>query len=99
MSTEAGVRGQSLVSDRGQTVVPKEVREALGVRPGTSLRWTVKDGVATVRPMPEDPIEASIGALEHLGISTADLLAERQQDKEKEETETEEQLRRWRSSP
>jgi len=87
-----------MVSDRGQTVVPKEVRQALGVKPGTSLRWTVEDGVATVRPMPDDPIEAAIGALEHLGISTADLLAERQEDKAKEEAETEEQLERWRSS-
>ena len=87
-----------MVSDRGQTVVPKEVRRALGVKPGTSLRWTVEDGVATVRPMPDDPIEAAIGALEHLGISTADLLAERQEDKAKEEAETEEQLERWRSS-
>jgi len=98
MQAASKVRGRSLVSDRGQTVVPKEIRQALGLKPGTSLRWTVENGVATVRPMPDDPIEAAIGALEHLRVSTADLLAERQQDKEKEEAETEEQLRRWRSS-
>jgi AbrB family looped-hinge helix DNA binding protein len=98
MPADSKVRGKSMISDRGQTVVPKEVREALGVKPGTSLRWTVENGVATVRPMPDDPIEAAIGALEHLGLSTADLLAERRADNEREEAETKEQLQRWQSS-
>ncbi len=99
MKISLGVKAQSSVSERGQTVVPKEVRDALGLKPGTSLTWSVEDGVATVRPMPEDPIEASIGALEHLKVKTADLLEERQADKKREERETEEQLRRWRSTP
>ena len=98
MKTSIGVRASSSVSERGQTVVPKEVREALGLKPGASLTWSVEDGVATVRPMPDDPIEASIGALAHLKVSTADLLHDRLADKLHEEKETEEQLRRWRST-
>ena len=86
------------MSERGQTVVPKEVREALGLKPGSSLTWSVEDGVVTVRPMPDDPIEASIGALQHVQVSTSDLLAEREEDRTQEEKETEEQLRRWRST-
>lgn len=80
-------------------MVPKEVRLALGLKPGTHLRWSVEDRVATVRAMPDDPIEAAIGALEGLGVSTSDLLAERRQDRDKEELETEGNLRTWQSTP
>jgi len=98
MRITTAVSGNSALSERGQTVIPKEVRQALGLKAGANLTWTVIDGVATVRPLPEDPVEASIGALKHLKVSTADLLADRRADLEKEDAETAEQVRRWRST-
>ena len=41
----------STLTDKGQTTVPLEVREALNVKPRQKLAWTVgADGSATVRP-------------------------------------------------
>ena len=37
------------LTSKGQTTVPKKVREALGLKPGDVLRWTVEDGRAVVR--------------------------------------------------
>lgn len=89
---------KSVMSIRGQTVVPKEVREALGIKPGSKLSWALRDGSVVVRPIPEDPIRAMKGALRHLKYSTADLLAERRADRDKEEAHVEEMLKRWRST-
>jgi len=75
---------QSKVSIRGQTVIPHEIREELGIKPNMKLAWCVTDGAATVKPMPEDPIAASIGVLKGVGPTTEDLLEERRQDLESE---------------
>ena len=41
----------STVTDKGQTTVPLEVRQALKVQPRQRLEWTVQDdGTAVVRP-------------------------------------------------
>ena len=51
---------QSMITDKGQTTVPVEVREALKVKPRQQLEWTVQDdGSVLVRPQP--------GALELFG--------------------------------
>ena len=39
----------SAVTSKGQTTIPKEVRDALGITEGTPLRWVLSDGVLTVR--------------------------------------------------
>jgi len=39
------------VTSKGQTTVPKEVRDFLGLEEGSQVEWTLdKDGKATVRP-------------------------------------------------
>ncbi|PYJ03946.1 MAG: hypothetical protein DME25_10840 [Verrucomicrobia bacterium] len=44
---------QSTLTDKGQTTVPAEVREALKIKPRQQLEWTVQDnGTAIVRPQP-----------------------------------------------
>ena len=43
----------STFTDKGQTTVPLEIRESLGVAPRQRLIWEVrKDGSAIVKPMP-----------------------------------------------
>jgi antitoxin PrlF len=44
---------QSTLTDKGQTTVPAEVREALKVKPRQQLDWTIQDnGTVIVRPQP-----------------------------------------------
>jgi len=40
----------STVTSKGQTTIPKEVREKLNLPPGADLDWTVEEGQAVVRP-------------------------------------------------
>jgi AbrB family looped-hinge helix DNA binding protein len=75
---------QSTVSVRGQTVIPRHIREQLKITPATKLDWNVKNGVIIVLPLPTDPVQSAVGILEGRGPSTADLLAERKVDREKE---------------
>jgi antitoxin PrlF len=43
----------STITDKGQTTVPKEVRDALGMKPRQRLQWDLAaDGNAVVRPEP-----------------------------------------------
>ena len=89
---------ESRISSRGQTVVPKEVREALGMVPGAELRWLLRGETVIVFAMPEDPIAAMKGALKDFPFTTADLLEERRKDRDREEAKVEETLNRWRGS-
>jgi antitoxin PrlF len=44
---------QSTLTDKGQTTVPAEVREALKIQPRQRLAWEIQaDGSAVVRPQP-----------------------------------------------
>jgi AbrB family looped-hinge helix DNA binding protein len=72
---------KTTVSARGQTVVPREIREQMGIVPQTKLEWQIREGVIVVYPIPPDPIQASVGLLKDRGPTTYDLLAERQQDR------------------
>ncbi len=38
------------VTSKGQTTIPKEVRDQLGLDTGTRIEWIVENGQATVRP-------------------------------------------------
>lgn len=43
----------STMTSKGQTTVPKEVREALDLEPGAKLRWEIRGGkvaITTTRP-------------------------------------------------
>ena len=43
----------STLTDKGQTTVPQEIREALKVKPRQRLFWSLRgDGTVVVRPQP-----------------------------------------------
>ena len=48
---------QSTVSVRGQTVVPRPIRETLGITTSTKLEWQVRDGVILVFVIPKTQYE------------------------------------------
>lgn len=73
---------QTKVSVRGQTVIPREIREQLGIKPNTKLAWSVRDGVIIVVPIPEDPVRALVGILKDTGYTFEDFMEERRRERE-----------------
>jgi AbrB family looped-hinge helix DNA binding protein len=71
----------STITSKGQTTVPKEIREALDLEPGDKLTWEVNGGrvaVTTDRPAfwrwqgsvkggPDDPVKAVAEARKRRG--------------------------------
>lgn len=49
-SLPARTRYTGKVTSKGQTTVPKEVRDFLGLEEGTQMEWIVDDGKVTVKP-------------------------------------------------
>lgn len=44
----------SKVTTKFQATVPADVRAALGIKAGDTVAWAVRDGIATIRRMPDD---------------------------------------------
>jgi AbrB family looped-hinge helix DNA binding protein len=66
---------------KGQIIIPKELRDALGIRPGKRLSLKLVNDHMEVRPLPDDPIEHLTGIFKDVPQSMAeDLLKERAQD-------------------
>jgi len=74
----------SKVYERGQTVVPKRIREALAIESGARLQWQVHEGVIQVIPVPANPVQALRGLLKRTGYTYARFLRERQLEREAE---------------
>ncbi len=58
---------ESTITSKGQTTLPKVVREALGVQAGQRVRYIILDD--TVQILPVQPIGRLFGALKHIGPS------------------------------
>ena len=56
---------ESTITSKGQTTLPKSVREALGVRPGDRVRYVVLGD--EVRITPVRPLARLFGVLKHDG--------------------------------
>lgn len=69
---------QSTITERGQTVVPAQIRKLFHLSPADRLEWLIeKDGIR-VLPVRADPIAAFRGR--GIGGATRRLLAERRKD-------------------
>ena len=56
---------ESAITSKGQTTLPKPVREALGVRPGDRVRYVIL--AHEVRIIPVRPVLRLYGAFQHDG--------------------------------
>lgn len=73
---------KTVVSKRGQTVVPAAIRARYRIAEGDGLLWIDEDGVIRVVPVSADPIEALRGAGSGEGLVDK-LLAQRRRDRER----------------
>lgn len=55
------------MSSKGWIVIPSELRRKYGLLPGRNVSIVEWGGALTIRPVPDDPIEAAYGMLAHLG--------------------------------
>lgn len=88
----------SSVYERGQTVIPKAVREALAIEYGAKLRWEVREGAIRVVPVPTNPVRALRGVLNGTGLTFQQFMAQRQTERLRERKLEERDERRWRTS-
>ena len=57
---------ESVVTSKGQTTLPKPVREALGIGPGDRVRYVILDN-GEVRILPVRPVSHLFGVLKYDG--------------------------------
>jgi len=74
---------QTLVTRRGQTVVPASLRTKYNIHDGDRLAWIDDGQTIKVIPVPADPIKALRGSGKGEDL-TARLLEERRKDREQE---------------
>ena len=72
-------------SSKGQMVIPKEIRDKLGIKPGKKVMLKVVGKHAEITPLPDDPIEYMCGILKGGPSLAEELLAERRRDNEIDE--------------
>jgi AbrB family looped-hinge helix DNA binding protein len=74
---------QTVVSRRGQTVVPASIRAKYNIKDGDQLVWIDDGTVIRVIPVPADPIKALRGSGKGQNL-TAKLLRERRKERARE---------------
>jgi len=74
-----------IISSKGQLVVPKEVRDALHIKPKQKVFLKVVKDHAELIPLPECPVEGFCGVLREGSSLTKALLKERREEVKLEE--------------
>lgn len=70
---------------KGQVVIPKAIRDQLGITPGQKMAVEVHEKEIVLHPLPKDPINALCGILKGTGVSTKTLLKMRREERRLEE--------------
>ena len=76
--------GSSVVTVKGQIVIPVEIRKKIGIRKGTKVFLEEKNGDIIVHPLTAEFIERTCGILKG-GNLVKTLLEDRRREKEHEE--------------
>lgn len=66
---------KAVVAERGQVTIPKALRDKLGIRPGTALEFTARNGMLVAQKAETDPVSKVFGCLAR-GIDTDRVIRE-----------------------
>lgn len=75
---------KSVITKKGQVVVPVVLRRKYGIDEGTEVTWIDTGTVIKVIPLPKDPVGALRGCSEGEDLTNS-LLKDRKDDKKLEE--------------
>jgi AbrB family looped-hinge helix DNA binding protein len=73
------------VSEKGQIVIPKDLRKRYGIAPKSEVLVTEINGKIMIVPILKDPVKEARGLLKGGKSLTKALLEERQREREREE--------------
>jgi AbrB family looped-hinge helix DNA binding protein len=73
------------LSAKGWVVIPKDLRKKLGLKKGSQVQIVECGRILALVPLPDDPVEALHGMLAGGAFLTADLLAARTRERDREE--------------
>ena len=59
---------ETKISSKGQLVIPKYIRDAVGLRPGRSVLVTSIDNRVIIIPKPDDPVKGLVDAGEKVAM-------------------------------
>ena len=54
---------KAIVAERGQVTIPKALRDKLGIRPGTALEFSARNGMLVATKTETDPVTEVFGCL------------------------------------
>lgn len=73
---------------KGQVIIPKDIRDQLGIKPGKALSIARVGDHIEIKPLPDDPIEFLTGYFQDQPESMAsELLEERRRDNDIDEAD------------
>jgi len=72
------------LSQKGWVVIPAELREKYGLKPGADLQVVDYGGVLAIIPAFKDPIKEGAGMLKHGGSLTKAIIEEHRKDRQRE---------------
>ncbi|MFH1351190.1 MAG: AbrB/MazE/SpoVT family DNA-binding domain-containing protein [Pseudomonadota bacterium] len=76
------------MSSKGQVVIPKEVRDKLGITPGKKVVFRVVGEHAEIQALPDDPIKSMRGIIKGGRSLAKELISERKRDNKIDEKHT-----------
>ncbi len=80
---------RTLMTPKGQVVIPAKIRRRLGLKGGTQVSIYERDGEIRVVPVTPEAIEKNFGILKGgKGIALKALLEERKRDREREDSKS-----------
>jgi len=71
-------------SNRGQIVIPKDVRRKLQIGPGKRLLLKTEGNQISLTPLPDNPVDHFCGIFKQGPSLTKALIQERRKDRERE---------------
>ena len=74
------------ISQKGQILIPKKLRDRYGVKPGSKVQILEEKGGLLIKAAPDDPIGAACGFIEGDFSLTQDLIQEHRKEVEHEKS-------------